>query len=413
MKVTLVNHSDTLGGASVVTYRLMEALCRAGVDARMLVVRRATDDSRVALAGNALTRKAAFIAEHLRIVAGNGFSRRNLFKISIASDGLPLHRHPWIKDADVVALNWVNQGMLSLRGIRRIAAMGKPVVWTMHDMWCMTGVCHHAGDCEGFLRDCGNCPLIKDGKDARDMSRSTFRRKERLYHSVSLHFVAVSRWLASRAKDSALLRDEDVCVIPNAFPVAEFPLTPSLSRAELGLPEGKRLIVMGAARLDDPIKGLPVAVEALNILADKGCDAVAVFYGAMRDPAALDGLRLPHISLGTISDRRRLASLYAHADAVISTSQYETLPGTLIEGMAAGCVPVTFGRGGQADIVDHLDTGYIARYGDPVDFASGIEFALGCADEDRDRRSATVADRFSDDAVASEYIDLFNRLLQK
>ncbi|MGN0219613.1 MAG: glycosyltransferase [Muribaculaceae bacterium] len=413
MKVTLVNHSDTLGGASVVTYRLMEALCRAGVDARMLVVRRATDDSRVALAGNALTRKAAFIAEHLRIVAGNGFSRRNLFKISIASAGLPLHRHPWIKDADVVALNWVNQGMLSLRGIRRIAAMGKPVVWTMHDMWCMTGVCHHAGDCEGFLRDCGNCPLIKDGKDARDMSRSTFRRKERLYDRVSLHFVAVSRWLASRAKDSALLRDEDVCVIPNAFPVAEFPLTPSLSRAELGLPEGKRLIVMGAARLDDPIKGLPVAVEALNILADKGCDAVAVFYGAMRDPAALDGLRLPHISLGTISDRRRLASLYAHADAVISTSQYETLPGTLIEGMAAGCVPVTFGRGGQADIVDHLDTGYIARYGDPVDFASGIEFALGCADEDRDRRSATVADRFSDDAVASEYIDLFNRLLQK
>lgn len=413
MKVTLVNHSDTLGGASVVTYRLMEALCRAGVDARMLVVRRATDDSRVALAGNALTRKAAFIAEHLRIVAGNGFSRRNLFKISIASDGLPLHRHPWIKDADVVALNWVNQGMLSLRGIRRIAAMGKPVVWTMHDMWCMTGVCHHAGDCEGFLRDCGNCPLIKDGKDARDMSRSTFRRKERLYDRVSLHFVAVSHWLASRAKDSALLRDEDVCVIPNAFPVAEFPLTPSLSRAELGLPEGKRLIVMGAARLDDPIKGLPVAVEALNILADKGCDAVAVFYGAMRDPAALDGLRLPHISLGTISDRRRLASLYAHADAVISTSQYETLPGTLIEGMAAGCVPVTFGRGGQADIVDHLDTGYIARYGDPVDFASGIEFALGCADEDRDRRSATVAERFSDDAVASEYIDLFNRLLQK
>lgn len=413
MKVTLVNHSDTLGGASVVTYRLMEALCRAGVDARMLVVRRATADSRVALAGNALTRKAAFIAEHLRIVAGNGFSRRNLFKISIASDGLPLHRHPWIKDADVVALNWVNQGMLSLRGIRRIAAMGKPVVWTMHDMWCMTGVCHHAGDCEGFLRDCGNCPLIKDGKDARDMSRSTFRRKERLYDRVSLHFVAVSRWLASRAKDSALLRDEDVCVIPNAFPVAEFPLTPSLSRAELGLPEGKRLIVMGAARLDDPIKGLPVAVEALNILADKGCDAVAVFYGAMRDPAALDGLRLPHISLGTISDRRRLASLYAHADAVISTSQYETLPGTLIEGMAAGCVPVTFGRGGQADIVDHLDTGYIARYGDPVDFASGIEFALGYADEDRDRRSATVAERFSDDAVASEYIDLFNRLLQK
>ncbi len=413
MKVTLVNHSDTLGGASVVTYRLMQALCRAGVDARMLVVKRATDDNRVVLAGNAVTRKAAFIAEHLHIVAGNGFSRDNLFKISIARAGLPLHRHPYIKEADVVALNWVNQGMRSLTGVRRIAATGKPVVWTMHDMWNMTGVCHHAGTCDGFMHNCGNCPLIKGGKDAYDMSRTTFSRKMRLYDRTHIHFVAVSRWLASRAKDSALLRDEDISVIPNAFPVDEFPLTPSLSRAELGLPEGKHLIVMGAARLDDPIKGLPTAVDALNILADNGSDAIAVFYGAMRDPAALDGLRLPHISLGTISDRRRLASLYAHADAVISTSQYETLPGTLIEGMAAGCVPVTFGRGGQADIVDHLDTGYIARYGDAADFACGIGFALDNAAEDRDRRSAIVARRFSDATVASKYIDLFNRLLQK
>lgn len=413
MTVTLVNHSDTLGGASVVTYRLMEALCRAGVDARMVVVRRATDDPRVSAAGNSLSRKAAFMAEHLRIVAGNGFSRENLFKISVAEAGLPLHHHPYIKEADTVVLNWVNQGMLSLKGIRRIATMGKPIVWTMHDMWNMTGVCHHAGDCEGFMHSCGNCPLVKGGNDPRDMSHTTFLRKARLYNNVPIHFVAVSRWLASRAKDSALLRDMPVSVIPNAFPVGDFPLTPSFTRADLGLPEGKQLIVMGAARLDDPIKGLPTAVEALNIVADSSSDAVAVFYGTMRDPAALDQLRLPHVCLGTISDRRRLASLYAHADAVISTSQYETLPGTLIEGMAAGCVPVTFGRGGQADIVDHLDTGYIASYGDAADFARGIEFALGRSTEDRSRRSATVARRFSADSVARRYIELFNTLQNK
>ncbi len=40
MKVVLINHSDTRGGASVVTSRLAEALRREGVDARMLVVHR-------------------------------------------------------------------------------------------------------------------------------------------------------------------------------------------------------------------------------------------------------------------------------------------------------------------------------------------------------------------------------------
>lgn len=42
-KVVLINHSDTRGGASVVTYRLMQALSRAGVDARMIVMHKGTD----------------------------------------------------------------------------------------------------------------------------------------------------------------------------------------------------------------------------------------------------------------------------------------------------------------------------------------------------------------------------------
>ena len=36
MKIALINTSDTLGGAAIVTYRLMEALRNAGHDARMV-----------------------------------------------------------------------------------------------------------------------------------------------------------------------------------------------------------------------------------------------------------------------------------------------------------------------------------------------------------------------------------------
>ena len=39
MKVTIVNHSDVVGGASMVSLRLMEALQAEGVDARMLVMK--------------------------------------------------------------------------------------------------------------------------------------------------------------------------------------------------------------------------------------------------------------------------------------------------------------------------------------------------------------------------------------
>lgn len=409
MKVVLVNHSDSLGGASVVTYRLMEALIAQGVDARMLVVKKSTGSPYVAEAAGRFAGRMAFLAEHMRIFMRNGFDRSTLFKISTATDGLPLHRHPWVREADVVALNWVNQGMLSLKEIGRLARI-RPVVWTMHDMWCATGVCHHAGTCDGYLDRCGHCPLIKGGRVKRDLSRVTWMRKSGLYSSSEIRFVAVSNWLAERCRHSSLLSHMPVSVIPNAFPVEDFP--PSARTAE----GGRRRIIMGAARLDDPIKGLPFAVEALNILADS-CPglaerAEAVFFGAVRDPEAFSELRFPHRLLGGLSGRDELARAYAGADVVLSTSLYETLPGTVIEGMAAGCVPVATNRGGQGDIIDHLSTGYLAQAGSARDIAEGLRWALCSATVTPEELHGHVSARFSAESVAGRYIGLFNEMLK-
>lgn len=75
MKVTLINHSDSLGGASVVTYRLMHALRRLGVDARMLVMSKTTSDENVTQAAPRWRSRIPFLAEHLDIFAQNGCSR--------------------------------------------------------------------------------------------------------------------------------------------------------------------------------------------------------------------------------------------------------------------------------------------------------------------------------------------------
>lgn len=408
MRVVLINHSDTRGGASVVTRRLMHALRARGVDARMLVVHRATDDPYIEVAASSLRCRVPFMLEHLRIAAGNGFERSTLFKLSIATDGLPLDRHPLVKQADAVMLNWVNQGMLSASTIGRIAA-ARPVVWTMHDMWNLTGACHHAGECTRYQQDCGRCPLIHDGRYSNDLSRRTWQRKLSLYDGGQIRFVAVSRWLADKAAGSSLLAGRRVDVIPNAFPVADYSREPLYTRADLGLPAEMPLIAMGAARLDDPIKNLPKAIEALNLLHDRGVRAHAVFFGDLRDPAALDGLRLPHSRLGTL-DGERVRAVYAASKVVLSSSHYETLPGTLIEGQAAGAVPVSFGRGGQADIIDHGLNGYIAAYDDAADLSVGLEWALTAPIVPSELRRS-VAERFDADRVAARYQSLISDLL--
>lgn len=412
MKVTLISHSDLLGGAAIVTYRLMYALREAGVDARMVVFNKYSKDDLVQPAARRLMRGYSFIWERARIAASNGFSRKDLFKVSTAYTGLPLASHPWVKDADVIILGWVNQGLLSLDGIRGLASLGKPIVWVMHDMWCMTGICHHAHECRRYTSECGKCPYLGSRRE-NDLSHKVWKKKHALYDNVPITFVCVSKWLAECARKSSLLAGKNIKVIPNAFPVDTFFTHPSADIERL--PEAGRYIVMGAARLDDPIKGLPDAVATLNYIFDNrpdvAKDSVAVFFGALQDKGALNGLRFPHVHLGMVNDSRVLRQLYARASVVLSSSLYETLPGTLIEGIASGALAVTFGRGGQADIVEHKQNGYIAKYGDTVDLANGIIWALN-QNPDRDALHEDIRRRFSASAVASTYIELFNSLLQ-
>lgn len=407
MKVVLVCKSDLEGGAAVVTYRLMRALRGIGVEASMLVMDKRSDDPYVHVIGTGIGRRVRFMAERALIFARNGFDRANLFKVSVADTGYDISRHPLVMEADAVILSWINQGMMSLEGIRRLVATGRRVIWVMHDMWCMTGACHHALDCKGYIDDCGHCCYFRSGREEYDMSRRCWDRKSRLYSSSpSLTMVAVSSWLAGCARASSLLRDHDVRIIHNAFPDDLFYTVPRGTAIPHGVDPTKSLIVMGAARLDDPIKGLQVAVDALNVLVTERPDLMdrcqAVFYGDLRDLSALDKLRFPYVHTGRISDSGVLRELFACATVVLSTSLFETLPGTIIEGMAAGCTPVTTGNGGQRDIVTDGETGYITT-GDPVEISRALASAIDHP-FDRQVQHHAIVSRFGAAGIARRFI---------
>ena len=407
-KITFLCTNDRLGGAAIVTYRLMEALVEAGGDARMVVANKSTASARVARVARWRYRLAV-LAERLEILIRSGFRRRDLWKVDTARFGCGVTRHPWVRDADVVVLSWVNQGLVSLADIRRLHRMGKRIVWTMHDMWCATGICHHSTGCTRFHHQCGCCPYLGAHTPA-DLSRAIHRRKQALYADVPVTFVAVSSWLAEVCRRSSLLRHARVEVIPNAFPVDRYLPEPTVNRHDLGLPDRGDLIVFAAARLDDPIKNLPLAVDALNRVADL-CAAdgrplpTAIFCGALRYPSALDSLRIPHRHLGSITDPTRMAQIFAHATVVLSTSHRETLPGTLIDGMAAGASPVTTGIGGQADIIADGTDGYIAPDFSPDTIATLLHRAL-TAPFPRDAQHSAAARRFSASAVTRRFLEL-------
>jgi len=413
-KVVLVNHADTLGGAAIVTFRLMQALRREGLDARMVVFTKTSQEENISETHTRFMRTMSFCLERLRLLFPLGCNYDNLYKVSTGDFGLNIHRHPWVKEADIVCLNWINQGLMSLDGIRKLHQAGKKIIWTLHDMWAMTGICHHAYECDHYLDDCGCCQFLAGGGSPCDLSHKYWMKKQRVYTEVPITFVTVSHWLEECARNSSLLRGRKILTIHNPFPTDQFYCTPPRELYSLMTSEKPDIILFGAARIDDPIKGLDYTIDALNYIFDNHPDVASrtaiYFFGHIKNPQALDRLRFSYRNLGMISDFKIIRYLCSFAKAIISTSLYETLPGTLIEGQAGGALPVTFGRGGQRDIVEHLKTGYIARYKDSRDIAEGILWALK-AKVSREDLHRSVERRFNASAIARRYISLFSEEL--
>ncbi len=401
MKVLLINRSDQLGGAAIATLRLMHGLRSLGADARMIVVDRHGDDPQVTLAGTTWSRRWAFLAERLGIFMRNGCSRDTLFKIDTATHGVDLSCHPWVQEADALLLGWTNQGMLSLEGIEQLGHLGKPIVWTMHDMWPCTGVCHHAYECQGYMAQCTDCPLLPAG---RSLAQETLKRKAALYGKVPIRFVAVSQWLAQCCRQSTLLHDAAITVIGNPFPTGDYACE---YVARPGLPNDAIVVAMGAARLDDTVKGFDLLIETMRHLRELDptlADRLhLLLYGELRDPSLLQQLKVGYTHLGYITD---INSVFRQAHIVLSTSRYESFGYTLLEGMASGCIPVSTGAGGQADIVKHLHNGYLTGSNDPADVARGIAWAAQTP-LSRHAQHQWVADHFVAQFIAQQYLNLF------
>lgn len=414
MKVLIVNTSELTGGAAVAANRLAKALNHHGVEAKMLVLHRQTDKREVVAVGSRWGNWLRFCYERLVIFLHNGLSHRNLFAVSIANTGFDVTKTPEFREADVIHLHWVNQGTLSLKGIRRILDSGKPVAWTMHDMWPATAICHHAHECRKYESECESCRFLRFPR-RHDLSNRVWKRKMQLFQGRKIHFVAVSEWLAEKVRNSAITAHLPVSVIPNALDLSRFELLDKQKCREKLNISTPFVLVFGAARIDDPIKGFNYLKEALKIVVERRKiprnDIHLLLFGGIHDPKTLENLPISHTYFHYIDNEKQLSEIYSAADGLVSSSLYETFGQTLIEAQACGCVPVSFDGSGQADIIQHLENGFLAKRLSAESLADGIEWAL-TSSHDRQALRNGVAHRYAGQVVAEQYVELYEKNLK-
>lgn len=413
MNVTLVNTDDASGGAAVACRRLMHALyTQPNMQARLLAQKGKIQDEHIHhLTTNKLQEAKIWTNIALERLAFKPYHNGeiNSFYFSPANFGMDISKHSLIKSADIIHLHWINLAFLSINSIKQLAALNKPVVWTLHDMWAFTGGCHYSGDCTNYLKQCGHCSRFLKHPSENDLSRRLNLKKS---FFKQFNFVTCSHWLKEEALKSSLLKEANVISIPNPIDTEFFqPLSKNESRHELELDPDKQYILFGAANLNDDRKGLQYLLDAIAILVQQNpsTSIELLLFGKANKNELTIPLKINE--LGSITTMKKMRTVYNAADLFIIPSLQDNLPNTIMESMACGTPVVGFNTGGIPEMIDHKENGYIAIFKDAGDLVNGIQFTLENASQLGKQARQKVLDNYTQEIVAEKYISFYKSLL--
>lgn len=417
MRVLLLNTYSEGGGAAIAARRMLQGLLEAGVDARLLVATSISDDRPELSSVHGVRQELAFLRERIQVFCANRFDRAHLFKFSSAAFGVDITQHPWVAWADIIHIHWVQQGYLSLKGLEKLFVLSKkPIFWSLHDLWPITGGCHipfvlKGGEthfCHKYLSGCKRCPILHSRSNGDLASRVYAAKHHWPYERIQ--FLGVSR-AVTRELTRYLER------FPSALSPQTISNTIDLNRFYVDRVQndtGKQRLLFVAARADDPVKGLDLLIEVLHKVNSIDSDfrnrVELRIIGSLK--RSVDEIPVTVSNIDKVTEQE-LCVEYNSADVTLSTSRYETFGQTLLESIACGTPAIAFDVGGTSDIIQNKKNGVLVPPYDTDTYAGELLRLCDDASVIDHKRIATTIECFAASAVTHRLIRLYESSLIK
>jgi len=411
MKILIVNAMDLSGGAARAAYRLHKSLLDQNIESQMIVQTKASKD--ITILGHDSTiwkglNKLRSIIDRIPVRF-----YKNRTKMLFSPSWLGFNNLIDVINKtrpDIVHLHWINHGMIRIEDLKRIKA---PIVWSLHDNWPFTGGCHIMWDCERYIDKCGQCPRLGSDKE-NDLSRWIWNRKRNVYNSLdNLTIIGLSKWILESSQKSSLLINKRHINLPNPIDTSSFkPLDKAKARELWNLPKSKKLILFGAMyAIKDINKGYEKLKVVLDNLEDDNVEFVVFGSG---EPKVNPGFKFKAHYVGYIRDDIRLATLYSAADVMVVPSLQENLSYAIMESLSCATPVVAFNIGGNSDMIEHKNNGYLAEAYDTSDMAHGIDWILNNEKYSELCQNARkkVLNEFESSIVAKKYIKMYEDILK-
>lgn len=388
--------------------RLHFGLRRAGIDSKILCVREVKASPHIIIS------KPSYLERKWNSITGaitHPFGLEDVLNIN----AIRIKKNKAYRDADIINFHRIPNvfSYLAIPALTR----NKPSVFTLCEMWGLTGHCRYSFDCERWQTGCGNCPYTNWPPVIRhDRTHFQWLMKKWVYRFSKLTIVAKSKWMVNLAKKS-ILNHFRICHIPNGIDTDVYkPLGMKKCRAMTNIPSGKKIIMFVAQRFDAPPKGGDLLFQALKGLPKSlKRESVVLAFGGSCEFNSND-INIPIIHLGYIEDDHVKSTLYSAADIFVCPSRSDNFPNVVLESMACGTPVVAFGVTGLTDLVRPGLTGYLAE---PEDADSFRDKITALFEDDYLRRKMgqncreMVINEYSLETLFNRYIKLYRQVIGK
>jgi glycosyltransferase involved in cell wall biosynthesis len=293
------------------------------------------------------------------------------------SGGWLLPTRDYFKRADIVHLhlihNSTNFSILSLL----MLSHKKPVVWTIHDSWAMTGGCVYSFECDRWLTGCSpRCP--HPGRRSLFQHYVPYlhwRIKKWILKRTDLTLIVASKLMEDRVGRSPLLRHLACRKIPFGIDLDVFkPKSKIEYRKKMGIAIDSKVIAFRDVGLEsDRFKGLSWLMEALKIYEPEEQATLLIF----QDGKGFKALSAKYtvITTGWI-DGEDMADALSAADLFVMPSIQETFGLMAVEAMACGTPVIVFDGTSLTDVIKAPLGGISVPSRDSVSLAGAIKRLL-------------------------------------
>ena len=353
MKILQLNNCD-LPGRVFNGFDLHLALIERNIDASQLVIEKYSDvETVIELGADVFEREKIVYLEEKHCVKNVLFPYAGKLLQKVKNENY-----------DIIHFHFPYHNMFSLLDYPKI--MNENSVWTIHDLWMLTGNCTHPLDCNKWKTGCKECSKYDDAYFPMKLDNTEFmwNLKKDVYSKINPHIVVASKYMERFIKESPLTSHfTNIHYIPFGIEISDF------EKKE------NEKVVIGFRAEDAYIKGTQFLFKALEELVEYSKDIEIQCVGRGEVSEEIKN-RFEVKSYGWISDREKMMEIMRGWDIFVMPSLAESFGLMAIEAMSCKCAVVCFKDTAVSDVVGAPECAVAAEYADSNDLANELKFLI-------------------------------------